>query len=81
TGEGSGTIMSYCHLRSGGYGNLSLTFGTGHPYGNAPGRVPDVMRAHVESRAQAAPACLAYQAGSEVIFLDGFESGTITAWD
>ena len=43
--------------------NLSLTFGTGHPYGVLPQRVPDRMRAHVETTATAAPACLARQDG------------------
>lgn len=57
-GTGSGTLMSYCHLLSPGLSNLSLTFGTGHPYGVLPQRVPDRMRAHVEARAGAAPSCL-----------------------
>jgi len=46
---GCGTIMSYCHLLAGGFNNISLTFGTGHPYGVLPQRVPDRMRAHVDS--------------------------------
>lgn len=58
-GAGSGTLMSYCHLLSPGLSNLSLTFGTGHPYGVLPQRVPDRMRAHVEATAALAPACLA----------------------
>lgn len=62
-GAGSGTLMSYCHLRSGGLSNTALTFGTGHPYGTLPQRVPDRMRAHVESRAAAVPACLARVGG------------------
>ena len=48
-GAGCGTIMSYCHLLSPGMSNISLTFGTGHPYGVQPQRVPDRMRAHVDS--------------------------------
>jgi hypothetical protein len=62
-GAGSGTLMSYCHLLSPGMSNLSLTFGTGHPYGVLPQRVPDWMRAHVEATAITAPACLARQDG------------------
>jgi hypothetical protein len=55
--------MSYCHLLSPGMSNLSLTFGTGHPYGVLPQRVPDRMRAHVEATAAIAPTCLARQDG------------------
>lgn len=62
-GAGAGTLMSYCHLLSPGMSNLSLTFGTGHPYGVLPRRVPDRMRAHVEATAATAPACLARQDG------------------
>lgn len=48
-GAGCATIMSYCHFLSGGLGNIAPTFGTGHPYGTLPQRVPDRMRAHVEA--------------------------------
>jgi hypothetical protein len=58
-GVGSGTLMSYCHLLSGGYSNISLKFGTNHPYGVQPGRVPSRMSAYVVSKATANPACLA----------------------
>jgi len=58
-GQGSGTIMSYCHLRPGGFSNISLTLGQGHPYGVAPDRVPTRMREHVQARAIAYPGCLA----------------------
>lgn len=44
-----GTIMSYCHLRSGGYGNINLWFGRDGQYGDDSLRVPDLMRARVES--------------------------------
>ncbi len=46
-----GTIMSYCHLRSGGYSNVKLFFGVP---GEANERVLDVIRTYVEGRA----ACL-----------------------
>ncbi|KAI7839083.1 hypothetical protein COHA_007225 [Chlorella ohadii] len=36
----------------------ALTFGKNHPCGNAPGRVVDVMRAHVATQAQQYPSCL-----------------------
>lgn len=54
-----GTIMSYCHLVSGGSQNLSMTFGMNHPYGVQAYRVPAQMRATVETYAASYPACLA----------------------
>lgn len=62
-GQGSGTLMSYCHLLSGGLSNISATFGTGHAFGDAPERVPNRMRNTVLQRAQQFPACLAPQSG------------------
>lgn len=47
SGNGCGTVMSYCHLLSGGNSNISFTFGQGHPYGIEPDRVPAEMAAHV----------------------------------
>ncbi|MGH9870003.1 MAG: M12 family metallo-peptidase [Candidatus Polarisedimenticolia bacterium] len=47
-GAGNGTIMSYCHFRSGGFTNVPHTFGLYHPYGKAPWRVPAKMLAHVQ---------------------------------
>jgi hypothetical protein len=58
-GAGSGTIMSYCHLLTGAYTNITMTFGTSHPYGVQPARVPSRMSAYVASMAAANPACLA----------------------
>lgn len=58
-GGGCGTIMSYCHLLSPGLSNVALTFGTDHPHGTLPQRVPDRMRSHVESTASFDPTCLA----------------------
>jgi hypothetical protein len=49
-GQRNGTIMSYCHLLSGGMGNLAWTFGTDHPYGVNPGRVPTVMSDQAQSK-------------------------------
>jgi hypothetical protein len=59
SGVGSGTIMSYCHLLSGGYSNISLKFGTSHSYGVMPGRVPSRMSSYVAAVAASNPACLA----------------------
>lgn len=48
TGQGTGTIMSYCHLL-GSYSNISFTFGTNHPYGVNAWRVADVMLTSAQS--------------------------------
>lgn len=51
SGQRNGTIMSYCHLISPAYmGNLAWTFGTDHPYGVNPGRVPTVMSNQAQSK-------------------------------
>ncbi len=59
SGNGRGTIMSYCHLLSGSYGNMAMTFGEGHPCGTLPGRAADRMSAHVVSRNGSYPTCFA----------------------
>lgn len=53
-----GTIMSYCHLLSGGLANINLYFGLAGHYGVQSERVPQRMRAFVDSIANP-PACLA----------------------
>jgi hypothetical protein len=58
-GGGSGTIMSYCHLLAGGYGNIAMTFGQAHTCGVEPDRVSAQMRNHVVQRAGQFPSCLA----------------------
>lgn len=68
-GQGSGTIMSYCHLLPPGLGNIGMTFGTAHPYGTAPERVPARMNDYVASLAQSNPDCVF----DDTIFTDGFE--------
>ncbi len=74
-GQGSGTIMSYCHRLNPGMSNISLTFGLNHPYGYQPWRVPvNVMSPYVAQRAAAYPLCLL------TMFADGFESGDDSAW-
>ena len=79
SGQGCGTIMSYCHTLGGGLSNISLTLGTGHPYGVDPVRAPNRMSAHVQSVAASNPSCLA-PVGTDQIFIDGFESGNTNAW-
>lgn len=78
-GAGCGTVMSYCHLLGGGLGNISFTFGEGHPWGTAPDRVPARMSSHVVGQASANPGCLDFVQG-DVVFDDGFESGNTSAW-
>jgi hypothetical protein len=80
TGSGSGTIMSYCHLLSGGMSNISLTFGTNFAYGVQPGREAARMSNYVVSIAAGNPSCLAPASSGSAIFSDGFESGTLGAW-
>ncbi len=61
SGQRNGTVMSYCHLLTGGFGNVSMTFGQGHAYGIAAARVPAHMRDHVLAQAAGQPACLAFR--------------------
>ncbi|HSM13073.1 MAG TPA: M12 family metallo-peptidase [Thermoanaerobaculia bacterium] len=79
-GAGNGTIMSYCHLRSGGYGNITYTFGVGHPFGIAPGRVPTRMANEVATVAAGNPGCLSFVPGTSVIFRDGVDQGSTANW-
>ena len=82
--------MSYCQIQSGGMANLSVTFGTGHPWGIEPGRIPSRMNDHVVAQAAANPGCLDLVGDPgdppdppdpvDVIFGDGFESGDAAAW-
>ena len=45
--------------RSGGYGNIAMTFGEGHTCGTKPEREAARMTAHVAARAASYPACFA----------------------
>ena len=74
-GSGSGTIMSYCHLVRGSFTDVGWSFGTSHPYGVQPGRVPARMSAHLQSRATSFPSCFAATLTS-----DGFETGMVPPW-
>jgi hypothetical protein len=79
--------MSYCHLLSGSYGNLALTFGgsvTGggsHPFGTEPERVPQRMYSHVLSRA--ASGCLdpVLEGPTLTVSKTGSGDGTVTSDD
>lgn len=77
-GQGGGTIMSYCHLQSGGYSNVSLNFGTGHVYGFQASREATLMSNYVVATAPPV-GCLDYVTGAPV-FIDGFETGNTNRW-
>ncbi|MGB6849446.1 MAG: M12 family metallo-peptidase [Thermoanaerobaculia bacterium] len=84
-GQACGTIMSYCHLRSGGYGNIALTFGgsvldgSSHAYGAFPERVPEKMHGYV--LAKAASGCLdpVLEGPTLSVGKTGTGSGTVTS--
>lgn len=78
SGDRCGTIMSYCHLINGGYGNIALTFGAGHAFGDEPWRVPSRMNSYVVGKANSYPTCLARIPGP--IFEDDFESSDTSDW-
>lgn len=67
SGAGCATIMSYCHLLSGGLSNISPTFGLNHGFGDGPDRVPAVMNAHVMETAAGDPSCLPQACSPPVI--------------
>jgi hypothetical protein len=79
-GTGAGTVMGYCHLLSGGFSNVTYTFGEGHPFGVAASRVPAQMMSHVASAAGIDPACLAFVPGTSVVFRDGVDQGSTSNW-
>lgn len=79
-GTGSGTIMSYCHLLGGGFGNISLNFGTNHPFGVQPAREASRMSSYVVSTATANASCLAPATPANGIFSDGLETGSTSLW-
>jgi hypothetical protein len=62
-GQGSGTIMSYCHQLSGNFANISMTFGTNFGYGTQPGREAAQMNSYIGAVAAANASCLAPVAG------------------
>ena len=81
SGQGCGTIMSYCHQLAGGLGNISLTYGAAHPYGDAPERVPATMASRLATEFASAPACLTPTAGMQELSIEtnGSGTGTVTS--
>ena len=59
TGSGNGTIMSYCHLLTGGVSNISPSFGQNHTYGIAASRVSDKMANRAFEVAAVDQSCIA----------------------
>ncbi|MDA0630120.1 MAG: fibronectin type III domain-containing protein [Proteobacteria bacterium] len=55
----NGTIMSYCHLLSGGINNIARTFGSNTSYGVEPDRVPTKMARRTAQIGAASSECLA----------------------
>jgi len=80
-GQGCGTLMGYCHLLGGGFGNVSLTYGAGHPYGDTADRVPQTMISRIAIESAAAPACLTAADGMVELGItrNGTGSGTVTS--
>jgi len=79
---GTGTIMSYCHMISGNYQNISMSFGTGFAWGVQPGREASRMNDYIGAVAAAKPSCLATSSTpvTNGLFTDNFESGSTTFW-
>jgi hypothetical protein len=81
--QGTGTIMSYCHMLSGNYQNISMTFGTGFAWGVQPGREASRMNDYIGAVAAATPSCLSTGSSSPVtngLFTDNFETGSTSLW-
>jgi len=47
-GQRTGTIMSYCNMVNHSYNDMAWTFGTNHPYGVKPERVPQLMSSQAQ---------------------------------
>ncbi len=72
------TIMSYCHLRSGGMNNINTYLGRAGFYGNQSERVNQQILNHL-AWAQGNQ-CLPAVVPPTPIFADNFESGSTSAW-
>ena len=81
--QGTGTIMSYCHMLSGNYQNISMSFGTNFAWGVQPGREAARMNAYLSAVAAAKTSCFSTAAGqpqTNGLFTDSFESGSLIFW-
>lgn len=82
--QGTGTLMSYCHMLSGNYQNISMTFGTAFAWGVQPGREASRMNSYITAVAAANSSCLATGSGggpvTNGLFTDNFETGSTSLW-
>lgn len=80
-GQNCATIMSYCHLMTGGMSNIALTYGAGFGYGVDPGRVPTAMIAEIADTHAAVPGCLNATGGMVELAVSktGLGEGTVTS--
>jgi len=69
-----GSIMSYCHLLGGGFGNISLYLGRAGFYGNQSERVNEQITGYLEAISSCLPEPI------DLIFTDGFETGNANNW-
>jgi hypothetical protein len=82
--DGCGTQLGLPGINSlstGGYSNISFTFGLDHTYGIDAFRVPDVMKGHVEATAASDPECLLLDSGNPVLTVNkaGDGNGLVTS--
>ena len=73
-----GTIMSYCHLRSGGMNNINTWLGRAGRYGDQSERVNQRMLGHLGGAQNSG--CLPSVQAASIIFGDAFESGSLGDW-
>ena len=78
SGAGNGTIMSYCHLLSGGSGNISPTFGASHTYGVAASRVSDALGDRVFEVAAVDQACITTNTIASTVTPSALTGGSIS---
>jgi hypothetical protein len=84
-GGGDGTIMSYCHLLSGGLSNISRSFGESHAEGVSASRVSERMARAVQKAYGYSSSCIATTSSSTPTTYDltvvraGAASGTVSS--
>ena len=77
----NGTIMSYCHLLTGGLNNIARTFGSATDYGVEPERVPTKMARRTAQIAAASAECLTVVSASSEVVPDAPTDVTASAGD
>lgn len=74
-GAGNGVIMSYCHQRGGGLGNIGRTFGQSHNAGVLPERVAQRMSMAIENASALSGSCISVVDDSSDITLSVTRTG------